>query len=140
MSSSSSSHRIHFPKDQIEDEFCLCGDRLVVKTSWTHLNPGRRFLSCRNYGTSHECKKFKWLDAELPNQYYKDMLFNFHLQFKGFNDNPNMDQLEESKKEVVKLMEELSLTKSKNVVYDRIIMFQIVVIVVLCIVIGAIAF
>ena len=76
----------------------------------------------------------------MPNQYYKDILFNLQHQCRGIDSNPNLDQSQESKKEIVKLMEELSSTKSKNLVYDRIIMFLIVVIVVLCIVIGAIAF
>lgn len=80
------------------------------------------------------------MDAELPNQYYKDMLLNFHLQCRGIDNNPNVDQSDESKKEIVKLMEELTSSKSKNLVYDRIFRFLIVVIVVMGIVIGALAF
>ncbi|KAJ9544004.1 hypothetical protein OSB04_023711 [Centaurea solstitialis] len=126
--SSSSSHGIRSSRSEIDDGLCLCGDPLVLKTSWTHRNPGRRFFSCPNYGTSHECKKFKWMDVQLPNQYYKDLLFNLHLQCRG------IDQLEDSKTEIVKLQEELNSTKSKNLVYKRMFMFLIVVIVVLCIV------
>ncbi|KAJ9542022.1 hypothetical protein OSB04_028528 [Centaurea solstitialis] len=126
--SSSSSHRIRSSRSEIDDGLCFCGDPLVLKTSWTSRNPGRRFLSCPNYGTSHECNKFKWMDVQLPNQYYKDVFFNLHLQCRG------IDQLQDSKTEIVKLQEDLISTKSTNLVYKRMLVFLIVVIVVLCIV------
>ncbi|KAL0446231.1 UNVERIFIED_CONTAM: hypothetical protein Slati_1751000 [Sesamum latifolium] len=28
---------------------CYCGRRAVIRTSWTDMNPGRRFSSCRDY-------------------------------------------------------------------------------------------
>ncbi|KAK4434379.1 hypothetical protein Salat_0600700 [Sesamum alatum] len=28
---------------------CYCGRRVVLRTSWTEVNPGRRFHSCREY-------------------------------------------------------------------------------------------
>ena len=31
---------------------CYCGKRAVLRTSWTEINPGRRFHSCKNYNVS----------------------------------------------------------------------------------------
>ncbi|KAG5586000.1 hypothetical protein H5410_046434 [Solanum commersonii] len=30
-----------------EGRYCRCGNEALLKTSWTQLNPGRRFLTCR---------------------------------------------------------------------------------------------
>ncbi|XP_012838688.1 PREDICTED: uncharacterized protein At4g04775-like [Erythranthe guttata] len=44
--------------------FCDCGRKLLVQTSWTSANPGRRFLSCpRRGGTA--CSIFYWYDPEM---------------------------------------------------------------------------
>ncbi|KAJ9544723.1 hypothetical protein OSB04_024430 [Centaurea solstitialis] len=65
-----------------DDLFCFYGDRMQVHTSWTNCNPGRRFMSCPNYGSNRRCRKFKFLDVELPNEYYKDLMFQNHMQLR----------------------------------------------------------
>ena len=40
-------------------EHCGCGNIIVVRTSWTDSNPGRRFISC------DRCRYFRWIDGPL---------------------------------------------------------------------------
>ncbi|KAK4720320.1 hypothetical protein R3W88_018658 [Solanum pinnatisectum] len=42
---------------------CKHGILLNLQTSWSKLNPGRRFWSCPCYG-SKNCKFFRWRDKE----------------------------------------------------------------------------
>ncbi|RYQ92494.1 hypothetical protein Ahy_B09g098727 isoform A [Arachis hypogaea] len=43
---------------------CYCGERLVLVTSSTAENPGRRFWGCVNYGIGEECGYFVWAESE----------------------------------------------------------------------------
>nr|POE73976.1 hypothetical protein CFP56_56661 [Quercus suber] len=61
MSSSTSSHALGSPWMQ----FCHCGKRAPVKTSWTGENIGRRFWACEKYGVDDTCGYFVWLDPPL---------------------------------------------------------------------------
>ncbi|KAI8019735.1 hypothetical protein LOK49_LG04G01831 [Camellia lanceoleosa] len=36
--------------------------RARIRTSWTHVNPTRRFLGCPNYGKNGACGFFYWYD------------------------------------------------------------------------------
>ncbi|KAL7143962.1 hypothetical protein ABFS83_08G226700 [Erythranthe nasuta] len=45
-------------------DYCRCGLKLEVKTSWTPLNPGRRFVTCPHRGDKG-CKLFIWCDPEM---------------------------------------------------------------------------
>ncbi|MED6185114.1 hypothetical protein PIB30_053897 [Stylosanthes scabra] len=46
------------------DLLCRHGNRLVLRTSGTKENPGRRFWGCVHYDVQNECDFFKWADAE----------------------------------------------------------------------------
>ncbi|CAI9285651.1 unnamed protein product [Lactuca saligna] len=42
-------------------------------------NRGRRFISCPNYQDALKaCKFFQWVDPPLPNQWYANLLLEFH--------------------------------------------------------------
>ncbi|KAK4432748.1 hypothetical protein Salat_1037000 [Sesamum alatum] len=43
---------------------CYCGRRAVVRTSWTEVNPGRRFNACRDYNRGG-CGFFDWEDPPM---------------------------------------------------------------------------
>ncbi|GER27931.1 GRF zinc finger containing protein [Striga asiatica] len=43
------------------DEYCTCGKRTVMVTSWTDNNPGRRYAKCNESG----CKRFVWIDPPM---------------------------------------------------------------------------
>ncbi|XP_057718336.1 uncharacterized protein LOC130932897 [Arachis stenosperma] len=43
---------------------CYCGERLVLATSSTTENPGRRFWGCVNFGVGEECGYFVWAEPE----------------------------------------------------------------------------
>nr|POE73968.1 hypothetical protein CFP56_56653 [Quercus suber] len=58
MSSSTSLRALGSPWIQ----FCHCGKRAPVKTSWTGENIGRRFWACEKYGVNDTCVYFVWLD------------------------------------------------------------------------------
>ncbi|KAL8507616.1 hypothetical protein ACS0TY_018231 [Phlomoides rotata] len=46
--------------------FCLCGKETRIHTSWTDLNPGRRFHSCKDWNRfGGGCEFFKWYDTEM---------------------------------------------------------------------------
>ncbi|KAI8555370.1 hypothetical protein RHMOL_Rhmol05G0169700 [Rhododendron molle] len=46
------------------NERCRCGRRVVMQTSLTVKNPGRRFLGCINYKKQNGCNFFVWIDPE----------------------------------------------------------------------------
>ncbi|KAL7132016.1 hypothetical protein ABFS83_12G044100 [Erythranthe nasuta] len=43
---------------------CLCGFDVVVQTSWTTANPGRRFVTYPTRG-ANKCKFFYWCDSKV---------------------------------------------------------------------------
>ncbi|KAL0352272.1 UNVERIFIED_CONTAM: hypothetical protein Scaly_1615900 [Sesamum calycinum] len=43
---------------------CLCGFEVVIRTSWTNSNPGRRFRSCPGDNGSY-CGVFQWIDPPM---------------------------------------------------------------------------
>ncbi|KAL8230034.1 hypothetical protein R6Q57_014934 [Mikania cordata] len=43
--------------------FCGCGKEVVIRTSWTSRNPGRRFCSCPDQGSN--CSFITWVDPEM---------------------------------------------------------------------------
>ncbi|CAA0823610.1 Unknown protein [Striga hermonthica] len=43
------------------DEYCRCGKKTVMITSWTDNNPGRRFATCKRNG----CKYYVWIDPPM---------------------------------------------------------------------------
>ncbi|KAM7497181.1 hypothetical protein LguiA_021595 [Lonicera macranthoides] len=57
---------------------CHCGYPVVMKTSKTSKNPGRRFIGCRNWRSETSCGFFDWIDTnstqsnlEISNEYLK---------------------------------------------------------------------
>ncbi|PWA47056.1 zinc finger, GRF-type [Artemisia annua] len=42
---------------------CFCGNPTIVRTSWTNINPGRRFRCCPQIGTY--CPFFSWVDPPM---------------------------------------------------------------------------
>ncbi|KAK6161804.1 hypothetical protein DH2020_005185 [Rehmannia glutinosa] len=49
----------------MEDVYCQCGSKVVLKTSWIKNNPGRRFWACPNYEKGEYYGYFEWLDDEV---------------------------------------------------------------------------
>ncbi|KAF8036259.1 hypothetical protein BT93_C2084 [Corymbia citriodora subsp. variegata] len=64
-SSSNSSHRSDGEGER--ECFCYCGLPSPRRTSWTRMNPGRRFYGAR-YREGSKCKYFKWIDAKFSNR------------------------------------------------------------------------
>ncbi|KAL8478324.1 hypothetical protein ACS0TY_030294 [Phlomoides rotata] len=45
---------------------CKCLEEARLRTSWTDVNPGRRFYGCRYWGVNGGgCDFFKWFDGEM---------------------------------------------------------------------------
>ncbi|PWA38768.1 zinc finger, GRF-type [Artemisia annua] len=42
---------------------CACGRRAVIRTSWTNINPGRRFYSCPQKDSN--CPFIDWVDPPM---------------------------------------------------------------------------
>lgn len=56
---------------------CACGFPCARRTSWTHENPGRKFIACKFY--NHEtgqrgCNTFEWLDIAEPTGWQRDVI------------------------------------------------------------------
>ncbi|PWA40195.1 hypothetical protein CTI12_AA565110 [Artemisia annua] len=70
---SSSSNRSNRPSPPTH---CEHDQPVIRQTSWTIDFPLRSFLGCVEYYNGSKCKTFYWLDPELPNDYYKQEVFN----------------------------------------------------------------
>ncbi|XP_012839459.1 PREDICTED: uncharacterized protein LOC105959844 [Erythranthe guttata] len=44
---------------------CYCSRRTTMKTSWTELNPGRRYETCQKYREIGGCNYFAWVDPPM---------------------------------------------------------------------------
>ncbi|KAM6548758.1 hypothetical protein CsatB_010401 [Cannabis sativa] len=44
---------------------CSCAQPVVIKTSWTDANPGRRFGMCRRYRLVGGCYFWEWIDPPM---------------------------------------------------------------------------
>ncbi|KAL2938979.1 Heat shock factor protein 1 [Bienertia sinuspersici] len=52
----------------VRDMNCGCGIPVARRTSWTHENPGRKFVACKFYNAEtgqRGCNKFEWLDEDI---------------------------------------------------------------------------
>ncbi|KAL8053324.1 hypothetical protein ABFX02_05G063400 [Erythranthe guttata] len=47
------------------DATCFCSRRPVMKTSWTDLNPGRRYTNCDKFRKPGGCNYFVWTDPPM---------------------------------------------------------------------------
>ncbi|XP_050227595.1 uncharacterized protein LOC126677152 [Mercurialis annua] len=57
----------NYPSNKVRGN-CKHG-RLYLFTSWTKLNPGRRFLRCCKYKTVDHCGAFQWYDEEVSTEF-----------------------------------------------------------------------
>ncbi|KAF7849135.1 hypothetical protein BT93_L1213 [Corymbia citriodora subsp. variegata] len=71
-SSSNSSHRSEGEGEH--ERFCYCGLPSPRRTSWTRMNPGRRFYGCARYRKWSKCKYFKWINAKFSDRVTKVIL------------------------------------------------------------------
>nr|XP_027070246.1 uncharacterized protein LOC113695370 [Coffea arabica]XP_027103353.1 uncharacterized protein LOC113724674 [Coffea arabica] len=46
-------------------QFCDCGKQTLMMTSWTAMNPGRRFCRCAKYREQGGCIYWDWVDPEM---------------------------------------------------------------------------
>ncbi|KAF8012496.1 hypothetical protein BT93_I0613 [Corymbia citriodora subsp. variegata] len=65
-SSSNSSHRSDGEGER--ERFYYCGLPSPRRTSWTRMNPWRRFYRCARYREGSKCKYFKWIDVKFSNR------------------------------------------------------------------------
>uniref|UniRef100_A0A5B7ACY3 GRF-type domain-containing protein n=1 Tax=Davidia involucrata TaxID=16924 RepID=A0A5B7ACY3_DAVIN len=52
----------------MDGRYCHCGKRAIIRTSWTDLNPGRRFHGCEKSGDHSGCGFFNWYDPPICNR------------------------------------------------------------------------
>ncbi|KAF8006777.1 hypothetical protein BT93_K0939 [Corymbia citriodora subsp. variegata] len=66
---SNNSNSSHQSEGEGERErFCYCGLPSPRRTSWTQMNPERRFYGCARYREGSKCKYFKWIDAKFSDR------------------------------------------------------------------------
>ncbi|GER55222.1 zinc ion binding [Striga asiatica] len=46
------------------ERFCRCGKKVVTRTSWSDINPGRRYISCEKFKEGG-CPYFVWIEKPL---------------------------------------------------------------------------
>ncbi|KAK6148207.1 hypothetical protein DH2020_019119 [Rehmannia glutinosa] len=51
--------------EYVVDDLCHCGRNSIVKTSWTNLNPGRRYKACTKFREVGGCHYFSWIDSPM---------------------------------------------------------------------------
>ena len=94
--------------------FCKCELRLTVKTSTTRTNPGKRFVKCS------VCRVYEFLDADLPSDYYKELVHGFFEKEKRANKTVEYQHVIETLALDKSMMEhELADTKAKLKLYER---------------------
>nr|XP_043635930.1 uncharacterized protein LOC122607076 [Erigeron canadensis] len=85
--SSSSTNRHSSSSRRIRSVVCYCNPPQRAKefTSWTRKNPNKRFLGCRSYNGSGVgyCDYFDWVDPELPDERYKEAMYELHQVSEG---------------------------------------------------------
>ncbi|KAH6770934.1 hypothetical protein C2S52_015737 [Perilla frutescens var. hirtella] len=86
-SSSSTSYRRSQSLNLSEgSKLCDCGIPEVIRTSWTDVNLGRRFYSCRNYSPPNErlskrgCDHFRWFDVEPMSDRAKEVINTLKME------------------------------------------------------------
>ncbi|KAJ9567807.1 hypothetical protein OSB04_003773 [Centaurea solstitialis] len=112
--SSSSSNLFSSPRGMTPNLLCYSGDKMN--------------------GSVQRCNMFHFLDDELPNQYYKDLVYQLHLQGTRNGNENHISEHENTQNELLKIMEDLSMTKTKLKVYDRMMMCLVVVVMFLVVV------
>ncbi|KAK6137420.1 hypothetical protein DH2020_028843 [Rehmannia glutinosa] len=83
---------------QMEDIYCHCASKVVLKTSWTNNNPGRRFWACPNYEKGSNCGFFEWLDDEVCSR-AKQIIPGLLAKLNKRDDEMTQMQIKESKLE-----------------------------------------
>lgn len=87
-SSSSRYNRRRYSKEEIARmTHCICKFPIYEQVSWTPENPGRRFKACPTRNKDKKCEVYGFLDDELPSEYYKDLMFNLHMDNKKLESN-----------------------------------------------------
>nr|XP_009773289.1 PREDICTED: uncharacterized protein LOC104223528 [Nicotiana sylvestris]XP_016458180.1 PREDICTED: uncharacterized protein LOC107781879 [Nicotiana tabacum]XP_016497613.1 PREDICTED: uncharacterized protein LOC107816407 [Nicotiana tabacum]XP_016505081.1 PREDICTED: uncharacterized protein LOC107823013 [Nicotiana tabacum] len=64
---------------------CKCGVSPKLNTSWTQLNPGRRFFACKIGKKKGGCDYFCWYDDEMPTQ-AKNIIWGLLKRVKAFEE------------------------------------------------------
>lgn len=90
------------------------------------------------------CTRFNFIDEELPSGYYKDLLFELHSQTKSLYSQDCRPAMENEdgdlNAKLVKVMEELTFSKSKLKIYDQMLYVLISVVAFLCLIIAVLVF
>ncbi|GJV73926.1 zinc finger C2H2-type/integrase DNA-binding domain-containing protein [Tanacetum coccineum] len=65
----------------LAEETCRCGLPLRVLTSWTPINPSRRFAVCANRSKpgKKKCGYWEWYDPEIDHDWYMMHLYEMYI-------------------------------------------------------------
>ncbi|PWA46003.1 hypothetical protein CTI12_AA512870 [Artemisia annua] len=116
---------------------CRCGLGMTVKTAWTKENPRKRFISCPKFDKGKKCGFYEFFDDDLPSDYYRELLYDEHQKAKRGNQRNEMQEdIDVLTMEKAQLDHELTCTKSKLKLYDRLFIILIGIIIIFSIVFG----
>ena len=89
--------------------------------------------------SKRKCGVYRFLDQELPSDYYKQLLFEIHENLEAFKMKENLaaiEELGETRMEVLQVWEELKIKKANIKIYEKICFVLLVVVMLLCVCIG----
>ncbi|CAI9298787.1 unnamed protein product [Lactuca saligna] len=120
-----------------EDLRCDCDAPATFSISKTVDNPWRKFRGCPNYQVILRLQKnvaFLWLDPPLPNTYYKETIWKFHMDLEEANNNKAFTM------EVLKLSEEAKNNKEFQVDILNLLKVELLMMVMLLVVVTVMGF
>ncbi|CAI9287030.1 unnamed protein product [Lactuca saligna] len=107
-----------------EDLRCDCDEPATFSISKIVDNPWRKFRGCPNYQ----------LDPPLPNTYYKEIMWKFHMELKEAKNNKAFGM------EILKLSEEAKNNKAVQVDILKLLKVELVMMVMLLVVVIVMGF
>ncbi|CAB4286741.1 unnamed protein product [Prunus armeniaca] len=97
--------------------YCECGSEIKRQTSWTDLNPGRRFEACCNNRNSNSgLHFFAWVENETCPR-GKEILFGLLRRLRGMEEEKNtLEQKLREEEEEIKILKKQNLGMGQQVV------------------------
>ncbi|PWA58602.1 hypothetical protein CTI12_AA398290 [Artemisia annua] len=84
-----------------------------------------------------KCGYYEFFDDDLPSDYYRELLYDEHQKVKRGNQRNEMQEdIEVLTMEKNQLVHELSCTRSKLELYDRLFRILIGILIIICVVFG----
>jgi len=117
--------------------YCYCGLPSPKRTSWTRLNPRRRFHECVRYREGSKCKYFKWVNKKFSDRATEmilELLEGQHQPSTTLVDElEDVDSIQAQMKGLTFLVDHLKMAVSKSKI-ERNFYWALIVLLLSCVV------